>query len=493
MQLFAVGVIYLKRHGLAVVADSLRRLPVAVKRLYKCERILVCRRLRQIDLRDVVADIVVQHIEVVFHRVLHAETSDKQQHTAEDADQGHGAACLVTDDVTEVPLCAEGQLVPKRQSFDGALSHHLRRVRTKGVRRRTSEHTLYGQVADERQERNGQDDDGDAEGRHHKAPVGDVEVCGHHSVRTHDDGCHRIADHNSEERSHESDEQTVGGVVTQYPPVTEAERLEGAYLHLFGGGNAVHGRDHRQNRNGKEQHGQDRPHRLALLRLALRSGIGVVFALVGDQNGGADRLAHGVFKLDLAHVGDDVYLRIKRRAESAFQLFGAYVRKAERLIVGHELIVVGNAYHVFAALCKTYDLAGDLRTLIHKGQRIAEADAVCVGKLIRKPNAVGACVVVRSARYIHRRNVVIFRDVQGNGLLRVLYADVHREVSRRSVHTAYALYGGNIVLRKARIGVDTEVGVVRLFKEVGGVGLDALPFDVEAEEDADADGDHYYH
>ena len=133
------------------------------------------------------ADVPVQHREKALHRVPHAQSAHKQQHTAEHTQQRHRRTGFMPQYVADVPARAERQPAPERKTFDGAFADGLRRVRTKRVRSRAPEHSFDGQVADQREKGQRGEYDGDAEARHDQFPRGQIQIGAHHPGRADDE------------------------------------------------------------------------------------------------------------------------------------------------------------------------------------------------------------------------------------------------------------------------------------------------------------------
>ena len=128
----------IQRRGVAAETDAGVALKVAVQFLKKRRRRLQVGALRQVDLGRVMRYAVIKQIEEPAHRVLHAESADQQDHTADNADQRHGKAALVAHEIAQIPLGGEAHFGEKRQFFEDGFLHLLRRVGTQGVRRRTA-------------------------------------------------------------------------------------------------------------------------------------------------------------------------------------------------------------------------------------------------------------------------------------------------------------------------------------------------------------------
>ena len=129
-----------------------------------------------------------------------------------------------------------------------------------------------------------------------QTPIGHINIGAHHTRGTDDERRNEKTETDSHADTENTDHQAVRGIMKQYFSVAEAERLERADLHLFVGGDSVHGRDHCENRDGKEQHGQDRSHRFSFLRFAKHSCVGNVFIFRGDKQSGSRCVLYSFFK-----------------------------------------------------------------------------------------------------------------------------------------------------------------------------------------------------
>ena len=220
--------------------------------------------------------------------------------------------------------------------------------------------------------------------------------------------------------------------MTQNAAVLETERFQRADLELLFGSDTVHGGDHREDGDREEQYRQYRTHRLALFHFAHRFFINNVVVLRGDHDGASESILDRVLQVFFVHIGDDVDLSenlIHRFIDhcAVFQQFvnvvvdgfvgdtllfqfiscgilGLFfyhtsqllrrdVRKAECIVIGHELILVGNADHVLARFDQPDDPAGDLYPLEFERQGITDRVIIRRGEFVAQPEAVTVCVV----------------------------------------------------------------------------------------------------
>ena len=103
----------------------------------------------------------------------------------------------------------------------------------------------------------------------------------------------------------------------RYAAVTVAERFECAYLSFFLCRYPIHGGDHGENGDGKEEHRQHESHRFALVQLAECLTVRRVFVLRKHEQSFSERLFRAFDELGLIEVGDYVQLGIKLGAETA--------------------------------------------------------------------------------------------------------------------------------------------------------------------------------
>ena len=173
-------------------------------------------------------------------------------------------------DVAQVPPRAERKLLPRLRFFDGEIFHLLRRVRTKRVRRRAAQHALYRKKADERERKQNSNHHYDAEKRHVQLPIGQIHIRAHHARRIHNDIRDSVAERDTQRRADDADGERIRGIMRENPLVFIAERFQRADLRFFLRRDTVHGSNHGKHRDGKEQHGQHRAHRLPFFDFAVR-------------------------------------------------------------------------------------------------------------------------------------------------------------------------------------------------------------------------------
>ena len=172
--------------------------------------------------------------------------------------------------VAQVPFLREVHFVKQRKLFKERLLHFFRRIGTERVGRRAAKLRANGKEADERKKEHRSGDHRPAEGGRRRRPVGHVEIGAHHAVLAHDELAYEVSEHPAERRPEDADNEAVEGIVEEYRAVFESERFEYADLRLLLCGDAVHRRHHRQDRDGEEEDGEDRSHRLAFGRLSHR-------------------------------------------------------------------------------------------------------------------------------------------------------------------------------------------------------------------------------
>ena len=220
--------------------------------------------------RRVVNRLTVEHVQKRVHSVLHAHAAHQQHHAAHYAEQRHQAARFVAHAVSQVPFGAEAQRLEAFGLLEAQMPHALGRIGSERVSGCAGKHPAHGQKADKGQKDVYARQHIPGEARRVQRPRGHVYICRHSAVRVHYVPAQPVADAYAERRADQPDYQRVGGIVNEYAPVLEAQRLEGADLRFFAGGDAVHGGDHRKYSYRKEQNRQYGRHRLSLVHLALR-------------------------------------------------------------------------------------------------------------------------------------------------------------------------------------------------------------------------------
>ena len=247
----------------------------------------------------------------------------------------------------------------------------------------------------------------------------------------------------------------------QNPPVAEAKRLERADLNLLVRRDAVHRRHHREDRDAEEEYRQDGAHRFALLRFALHTRVGDMLFLGGDEQRRPRRRPKPVLQNGLFQPGEQMELRIVNRPEYAGQLLRRNVGEAEARKVGHQLIFVGDADHIFAALDQSYDGTADFQPEIGERQRVAEPYAVFVRETVGKPDAVAAFVVCGAGHDQRRGDGGVLRDLQRDRARRPLHGGGNAQETGRGVDAGNAADAAEVVLGEAGLGIQPVVGVFR--------------------------------
>ena len=131
------------------------------------------------------------------------------------------------------------------------------------------------------------------------------------------------------------------------------------------------------------------------------------------------------------------------------------------------------------------------------GQREAVADCNAVGGciLLRKPEAVGARLVIFLAgNQMNARNLLVCGHGERKAVARkVLDVGIDAQVPCGLVHTAKRTHLGLLVCGKAAFGDDAVVCIAGFFKKRVRIFLDAHPFHIEADKYAGAEGGHKDH
>ena len=318
----------------AEVVDGQRR-RIAVELYADCRRTVARIELTQLlcalggdglavetDDRLVLCGIVVEHLNEACHSVLHAECGDDKHDAAQHSEERHSRSCFMAQGVAGVPFKAEAELLPCAAVLPCERLEALRRIRTQCIRGCIAERLTDGEPSDGGYKQIDDDEYYPNKGGAVERPVDKVGIRAHRAVRVHDIPCHKNAEADAEQRSDKSDGGRIRGVVRRYAAVTVAERLKGAYLRLFLCRYTVHGGDHGENGDGKEEHGQHESHCFALVRLAECLTVRRVFVLREHEQSFSERLFRTLDELGLIEVGDYVQLGIKLGAEAAPQHCG---------------------------------------------------------------------------------------------------------------------------------------------------------------------------
>ena len=279
------------------------------------------------------------------------------------------------------------------------------------------------------------------------------------------------------------------------PSVAEAERFQGADLRFFLGSKAVHRRHHRQNGDEKEEHGEDRTHRLPLFGFALCARIGSRFGFIENHR----RIAEGVVDLFgkglFIHFGNHVNLREEEKTERVFIHHGRDIRKSVSTVVGHQLTFVADADHMFAGFHKSAHHAGDGPSFVYQSQRIAERNPVFRRIAVRKPDTVRRrSVILFAVRFVHTRNGGVLGHRERHGVS-LAFPDIggNRKIAGNGGHAVDRPHFVRVLRGKAGLRHNAVVGISGFAEEAARAFTDTHPFHIETDKNANAERNHDNH
>ena len=228
----------------------------------------------QIHPGGIVDRFLIENVQESIHRVLHAQSADQQHHATDDPEQRHQAPRLMPHAVPKVPFRPEPEPFEPFCFFKVQMRHPLWRVRPQSVCRCSLQHPANGKEPDKRQESDDPEDHDPGKSGRMQRPAGNVDIRRHGPVRVHNEIPQPVADPDPEHRPQQPDDQRVGAVMPQDPPVLKPQCLQRADLRLLAGADPMHRRHHRQDRDGQEQYRQNPRHRFSFVHLAhgLRPG-----------------------------------------------------------------------------------------------------------------------------------------------------------------------------------------------------------------------------
>ena len=286
------------------------------------------------------------------------------------------------------------------------------------------------------------------------------------------------------------------------PPVLKAQGFEGPDLGFFACRDPVHGGYHGQDRNRQEEHRQDGSHRDAFLPLptGLRPGNG--FTFIQDQAGGSQRLVRFCHKLCLGQGRLHINLVIQRgaqecpvkRRDGIFQHHRRDIGIPVGGIIRHHLVFIRHTDQVFAGFDQALDRARNGKGIVAESHAVSHMDAVGGGIGIRKPDALRVRIAVGFA--FHQENpgnIHVGADGEGDRVGIVLDRGVDRQVTGGVLNTVDGEHLLQIGLGKPGFGKNPEICKSRRIVHFPGTDIEGIPLDIEAQENARAQGNHNHH
>ena len=356
----------------------------------------------QVNAGGIVDGFLVENIQECVHRVLHAEAADQQYHAADNPEERHQAPRLVPYAVPQVPLRPEAEAFEPLRFLKAKVLHAFRGIGAQRVRGGSPQHLPHRQESDECEERDNRKDHIPGKARRVQRPGRDIDICRHGAVRVHNKISESVSNPDSEDCPEQADDQRIGGIMYQDPPVLESQRFQGADLDLLAGADPVHGGYHGQDRDRQEQHRQDGRHGLSFIDFSLGFSPGNRLSFGQDQPCISQRFVRRFHKLRFVHCGLHINLVIQRSDECPVQCRYSVVQHDRRNIgisvggiIRHHLIRVRQADHIFAGFDQSPDGSGNRDGLVGQRQRIPDGDSVRPGIGIRQPEAVRVLRIVR--------------------------------------------------------------------------------------------------
>ena len=163
-------------------------------------------------------------------------------------------------------------------------------------------------------------------------------------------------------------------------------------------------------------------------------------------------------------------------------------------IIRHHLGFIRQADQVFAGFDQAANRAGHRNGFIGEGHGIPHTDLVGRRVGVRKPDALRIRIAVGFP--LHQqdaRNLHVGADGQGHRVRTIPYCGVNGQIAGCVLHALDGQHLVQVFLRKAFIGKNPEISKACGVINFPGTDIQGIPFDMKAQEDANAQGNHNHH